>query len=187
MPPLPACLQRDWPRAEHRLSRLDGAQATVAKAQTWLGLPHTVSAPCHPRKHTVTSSYICPDCITSLPRLLPPPHLCLPAFPPSAEYQSWEKVDPATLFDAPTLKAEANPKARVCRHLQVRCQAGCPVPTSPADLGGTTGSVSPGEPGCVSRGVCAWYQTCPVIWEAHKSSTFKLMVRPPKPTHEQRG
>ena len=29
-------------------------------------------------------------------------------------------MDPATLFDAPTLKAEANPKARVCRHLQVR-------------------------------------------------------------------
>ncbi|KAL4458501.1 hypothetical protein ABPG75_013366 [Micractinium tetrahymenae] len=35
-----------------------------------------------------------------------------------AEYQSWDKVDPATLFDAPTIKTEANPKARVCRHLQ---------------------------------------------------------------------
>jgi DNA topoisomerase III len=35
-----------------------------------------------------------------------------------AEYQSWEKVDPATLFDAPIKKSEANPKARVCRHLQ---------------------------------------------------------------------
>ncbi len=36
----------------------------------------------------------------------------------AAEFQSWEKVDPSTLFDAPTLKSEANPKARVCRHLQ---------------------------------------------------------------------
>ena len=34
------------------------------------------------------------------------------------EYQSWEKTDPVTLFDAPTVKSEANPKARVCRHLQ---------------------------------------------------------------------
>lgn len=34
------------------------------------------------------------------------------------EYQSWEKVDPGSLFDAPTVKSEANPKARVCRHLQ---------------------------------------------------------------------
>lgn len=34
------------------------------------------------------------------------------------EYQSWEKVNPADLFDAPTVKTEANPKARVCRHLQ---------------------------------------------------------------------
>lgn len=51
------------------------------------------------------------------PALPPGPH---PALLPAAEFQSWDKVDPATLFDAPTLKAEANPKARVCRHLQVR-------------------------------------------------------------------
>ena len=44
--------------------------------------------------------------------------------PPAADYQSWEKVDPATLFDAPTLKSEANPKARVCRHLQQEAK-GC--------------------------------------------------------------
>ncbi|GAB4821904.1 hypothetical protein N2152v2_008950 [Parachlorella kessleri] len=37
-------------------------------------------------------------------------------FPPA--YQSWENTDPATLFDAPTVKNEANPKAHVCRHLQ---------------------------------------------------------------------
>lgn len=42
----------------------------------------------------------------------------------AAEFQSWEKTDPATLFDAPTLKAEANPKARVCRHLQQEAK-GC--------------------------------------------------------------
>jgi DNA topoisomerase-3 len=35
-----------------------------------------------------------------------------------SDYQSWEKVDPGTLFEAPTVKSEANPKARVCRHLQ---------------------------------------------------------------------
>lgn len=29
-------------------------------------------------------------------------------FPP--QYQSWDKTDPATLFGAPTLKGEANPK-----------------------------------------------------------------------------
>lgn len=34
------------------------------------------------------------------------------------EYQSWEKTDPVTLFDAPTVKNEANPKARVAKHLQ---------------------------------------------------------------------
>lgn len=28
-----------------------------------------------------------------------------------AEYQSWDKTDPATLFTAATLKSEANPKA----------------------------------------------------------------------------
>ena len=27
-----------------------------------------------------------------------------------AEYQSWDKTDPADLFDAPTVKKEANPK-----------------------------------------------------------------------------
>lgn len=32
-------------------------------------------------------------------------------FPPA--YQSWEHTDPATLFDAPTLKNEANPKVCV--------------------------------------------------------------------------
>lgn len=42
----------------------------------------------------------------------------------AAEYQSWDKTDPAALFDAPTLKAEANPKARVCRHLQAEAR-GC--------------------------------------------------------------
>ena len=30
-----------------------------------------------------------------------------------ASYQSWETTDPATLFGAPTLKSEANPKARL--------------------------------------------------------------------------
>ena len=35
-----------------------------------------------------------------------------------SDYQSWEKTDPGTLFEAPTVKSEANPKARVCRHLQ---------------------------------------------------------------------
>jgi DNA topoisomerase-3 len=49
--------------------------------------------------------------------LLPPTH-------PAAEFQSWDKTDPATLFDAPTIKAEANPKARVCRHLQAEAK-GC--------------------------------------------------------------
>ena len=34
------------------------------------------------------------------------------------EYQNWEKTDPVTLFDAPTVKSETNPKARVCKHLQ---------------------------------------------------------------------
>ena len=29
-----------------------------------------------------------------------------------AKYQSWQTTDPVTLFDAPTLKAEANPKVR---------------------------------------------------------------------------
>lgn len=29
-------------------------------------------------------------------------------FPPA--YQSWEKTDPASLFTAPTIKSEANPK-----------------------------------------------------------------------------
>ena len=42
-------------------------------------------------------------------------------FPPA--YQSWEKTDPSSLFDAPTVKSEANPKARVCRHLQSEAKA----------------------------------------------------------------
>ena len=32
-------------------------------------------------------------------------------FPPA--YQSWENTDPATLFEAPTVKNEANPKVRL--------------------------------------------------------------------------
>ena len=43
----------------------------------------------------------------------PAPSLRFPSLATAADYQSWEKVDPVTLFDAPTLKAEANPKARV--------------------------------------------------------------------------
>ncbi|KAK9856828.1 hypothetical protein WJX84_005321, partial [Apatococcus fuscideae] len=35
-----------------------------------------------------------------------------------AKYQSWETTEPSTLFDAPTIKSESNPKAHVCRHLQ---------------------------------------------------------------------
>lgn len=31
-------------------------------------------------------------------------------FPP--EYNNWDRVDPLTLFDAPTRKVEANPKLR---------------------------------------------------------------------------
>eukprot|EP00889_Picochlorum_renovo_P008524 jgi/Picre1/35554/NNA_003015.t1 len=38
------------------------------------------------------------------------------------EYQNWEKTDPVTLFDAPTVKNEANPKARVCKHLQTEAK-----------------------------------------------------------------
>jgi len=33
------------------------------------------------------------------------------------EYQSWETVDPLSLFDAPIRKIEANANARVCKHL----------------------------------------------------------------------
>ena len=33
------------------------------------------------------------------------------------QYQSWESTDPATLFEAPVIKAEANPKAHVPAHL----------------------------------------------------------------------
>ncbi|CAD7694740.1 unnamed protein product [Ostreobium quekettii] len=37
-------------------------------------------------------------------------------FPP--RFQNWDTTDPATLFSAPTIKTEANPKAHVCKHLQ---------------------------------------------------------------------
>ena len=43
-------------------------------------------------------------------------------FPPS--FQNWDTTDPLDLFAAPTFKAEANPKARVCRHLQEEAK-GC--------------------------------------------------------------
>ncbi|GIL45930.1 hypothetical protein Vafri_3041 [Volvox africanus] len=36
----------------------------------------------------------------------------------TAAFNSWDKVDPAQLYDAPTVKLEANPKAHVCEHLQ---------------------------------------------------------------------
>ena len=42
----------------------------------------------------------------------------------TAQYQNWDTTDPATLFHAETVKAEANPKARVCSHLQ-REAKGC--------------------------------------------------------------
>ena len=35
-----------------------------------------------------------------------------------AKYQSWQTTDPVTLFDAPTLKAEANPKVRTAALVQ---------------------------------------------------------------------
>ena len=35
-----------------------------------------------------------------------------------AKYQSWQTTDPVTLFDAPTLKAEANPKVRPAHLVQ---------------------------------------------------------------------
>eukprot|EP00884_Botryococcus_braunii_P010708 jgi/Botrbrau1/19639/Bobra.0003s0009.1 len=41
-----------------------------------------------------------------------------------AKYQHWDTVDPLSLFDAPTIKNEANPKAHVCRHLQTEAK-GC--------------------------------------------------------------
>ncbi|CAI5998652.1 unnamed protein product [Closterium sp. NIES-64] len=43
-------------------------------------------------------------------------------FPPS--YQSWDATDPASLFTAPTVKTESNPKAHVCKHLQTEAK-GC--------------------------------------------------------------
>ncbi|KAK3262256.1 hypothetical protein CYMTET_28876, partial [Cymbomonas tetramitiformis] len=36
----------------------------------------------------------------------------------TAQYQNWETTDPGTLFSAETRKAESNPKAHVCEHLQ---------------------------------------------------------------------
>eukprot|EP00879_Flechtneria_rotunda_P020115 GHRR01021155.1.p1 GENE.GHRR01021155.1~~GHRR01021155.1.p1 ORF type:complete len:503 (+),score=166.27 GHRR01021155.1:71-1579(+) len=41
-----------------------------------------------------------------------------------AAYSSWDRVDPVELFDADTVKLEANPKAHVCRHLQQEAK-GC--------------------------------------------------------------
>ncbi|KAJ7297715.1 hypothetical protein O6H91_Y040400 [Diphasiastrum complanatum] len=35
-----------------------------------------------------------------------------------SNYQNWDTTDPFSLFQAPTLKSEANPKAHVCKHLQ---------------------------------------------------------------------
>lgn len=40
----------------------------------------------------------------------------------TAAYNSWDKTDPIELFDAPTVKSEANPKAHVCRHLQAEAK-----------------------------------------------------------------
>ncbi|BBM98000.1 DNA topoisomerase III [Marchantia polymorpha subsp. ruderalis] len=37
-------------------------------------------------------------------------------FPP--KYQNWDTTNPFDLFDAPTIKSEANPKAHVSKHLQ---------------------------------------------------------------------
>ncbi|GFR42563.1 hypothetical protein Agub_g3474, partial [Astrephomene gubernaculifera] len=44
----------------------------------------------------------------------------------TAAFNSWDKVDPAQLYDAPTVKLEANPKAHVVDHLQ-REGRGCDV------------------------------------------------------------
>ncbi|KAG2490592.1 hypothetical protein HYH03_010985 [Edaphochlamys debaryana] len=44
----------------------------------------------------------------------------------TAAFNSWDKVDPAQLYDAPTVKLESNPKAHVCEHLQ-RESRGCDV------------------------------------------------------------
>ena len=42
-------------------------------------------------------------------------------FPP--EYNNWDRVDPLTLFGAPTVKMEANPKLRTGLHLVQEKQA----------------------------------------------------------------
>jgi DNA topoisomerase-3 len=39
-----------------------------------------------------------------------------------AKYRNWETTDPATLFDAPVLKVESNPKGHVCKHLQLEAR-----------------------------------------------------------------
>lgn len=39
-----------------------------------------------------------------------------------AKYQNWDTTDPSTLFDAPTLKNESNPKVL---HVQKRSLLGC--------------------------------------------------------------
>lgn len=43
-------------------------------------------------------------------------------FPP--EYNNWDRVDPLTLFGAPTVKQEANPKLRMPKHFQSEAK-GC--------------------------------------------------------------
>ncbi|ERN06776.1 hypothetical protein AMTR_s00005p00164560 [Amborella trichopoda] len=43
-------------------------------------------------------------------------------FPPA--YQNWETINPLDLFQAPILKTEANPKARIARHLSQEAR-GC--------------------------------------------------------------
>ena len=47
-------------------------------------------------------------------------------FPP--KYQNWETTDPASLFDAPTIKSESNPK--VCRHDALLVML-CSLPAEP--------------------------------------------------------
>ena len=34
------------------------------------------------------------------------------------EFQDWRKVNPVSLFDAPTIKKESNPESNVVEHIQ---------------------------------------------------------------------
>lgn len=43
-------------------------------------------------------------------------HILSTDFPPA--YQNWETTNPFDLFQAPIIKVESNPKARICKHLQ---------------------------------------------------------------------